>query len=86
MPSFFVLPPFVYVLINLYYSAKELDDLYLVKLRTLTSCRKPRFNHKGIYKLELLRELELKPDFVENLLFSAVINLLIAYLPLLFKI
>lgn len=87
LPALFVLSPLMYVLLNLYCSAEELDNLHLIKLKMLSSsCHEFHSDHENICKLKLLKEAELKPDFVENLFFPAIINLLIAYLPLFFKI
>jgi len=83
LPAIFVLAPLVYVLFNLYYSAEELDDLRLIKLKMLrSSCHEFQSNITRV--LKLLEEAELKPDFMESLFFPAVINLLIAYLPTIF--
>jgi len=65
------------VILNLWYSADETDKLHFIRCRFHL-----KTNQEISHLLELLNEAEFKPDFVDYLFFPLIINLLVAYSPL----
>ena len=76
IPAIFAFVPFIYVSINLYFSANEFDEMHFIKLKI------SKFISSDFSNVEFISRIELKPDFVDYLYLPILVNLITAYLPL----